>query len=271
MFLVMISLMMELHKTYMGKGNTFDFIKPELFNASLHSLQMIIIWLRFMLVLITNKRIGPFLRMMYLMFAEHTLFIIIFLALLLMSAAVFTAMFHDVSEEYTSFMVSLRTLWSAALATFNMETFGDYSTIGGALLAVYLLMSNVMLLNLIIALLSNVYSNLIQRVDSGHHAVVIDYYNRWQWHDGYGLLIFMPSPLSYLVTIFLPFYLLVERTEWVNDKLCKIFYIFFAIPQFMIFAFGSLWYGILLYFKGFRIYGHIDFEKNRISVAESIM
>jgi len=51
-----------------------------------------------MLVLITNKQIGPFLRMMVFMFAEHNLFIFIFLVLLIMSAAVFTAMFHTVSD-----------------------------------------------------------------------------------------------------------------------------------------------------------------------------
>lgn len=211
MFLIMGSLMMEFHEKYMGKGNTFEFIDPELFNACLHSAQMITIWLRFMLVLITNKRIGPFLRMMNLMLAEHILFILTFAVLLFMSAAVFTAMFYHISDSYTSFLVSMRTLWAAALATFDMEAFGDYNIFGGLLLSIYLLLSNVMLLNLIIALLSNVYSNLMQRVDSGHHAVVIIYYDRWYWDDIYGILIFMPCPFTYLVTFAIPFLLLMKN------------------------------------------------------------
>lgn len=150
----------------------------------------------------------------------------------------------------------MRTLWAAALATFDMEAFGDYSLVGGTLLMIYLLMSNVMLLNLIIALLTNVYNNLIVRVDSGHHAVVIDYFNRWQWHDNYGLLIFLPSPFTYLVNICLPFLLFQKKTKKTNMFLCKIFHIIYAIPLFVYFFIGSFCYISLCYLRGFAITGY---------------
>jgi len=155
----------------------------------------------------------------------------------------------------------VRTLWAAALATFDMEAFGEYSLIGGTLLMIYLLMSNVMLLNLIIALLTNVYNNLIVRVDSGHHAVVIDYFNRWQWHDGYGLLIFLPSPFTYLVNIFIPLLIFKKETTKINLMCCKIFHVIYAIPMFLYFFIGSFMYSILCYFRGFAISGYKEPDK----------
>ena len=133
-----------------------------------------------MSVLITSKRLGPFLRMIYLMIGKVMNFFVIFFCLTICSAAVFTSLFHD-SEPYTNFSSSVRTLFSAALATFDMEGFENNKALGGVLLGMYLLMANVMLLNLLIALLSNVYSDLIIRVDSEHRAVVIAYYNRYYW------------------------------------------------------------------------------------------
>lgn len=43
MFGVMITLMLELHKNYMGQGRLIPFVKPYMFNAGLHSVMMIII------------------------------------------------------------------------------------------------------------------------------------------------------------------------------------------------------------------------------------
>jgi hypothetical protein len=73
----------------------------------------------------------------------------------------------------------VRSLFSAALANFDLAAFDEHLVLGGLLLGIYLLMAHVMLLNLLIALLANVYSDLILRVDSEHRAVVIAYYNRW--------------------------------------------------------------------------------------------
>lgn len=67
MFGLMILIMMELHERFMKEGEPLEMLDGKMFNAGLHSLQMIIVWIRFMSVLITSKSMGPFLRMIYLM------------------------------------------------------------------------------------------------------------------------------------------------------------------------------------------------------------
>ena len=143
-----------------------------------------------------------------------------------------------------------------------MAGFNSNIALGGVMLGVYLLMGNVMLLNLLIALLSNVYSDLIVRVDSEHRAVVIAYYNRFQWDEKYGNLIFLPSPLSYFLFILSPIGLLHKNPKGWNSFLCKCMYIFYAIPQFAFFVVGSLLFLPLMYFKGFMSYGKTGVKKS---------
>mmetsp|Transcript_30713 Transcript_30713/g.5542 ORF Transcript_30713/g.5542 Transcript_30713/m.5542 type:complete len:120 (+) Transcript_30713:2110-2469(+) len=119
---------------------------------------MSIIWLRFMSVMITTKRFGPFLRMIYLMMGEVVNFFLIFLLLGICCGAIFTALFSEYNPNFVDYNTSIRTLFSAALASFDLAAFTKYLAFGGILLGAYLLMANVMLLNLLIALLSNVYS-----------------------------------------------------------------------------------------------------------------
>ena len=65
-------------------------------------------------------------------------------------------------------MISIRTLYSSAIGVFDFWAFEDTENeaLGGFMLGAYLLTANVLLLNLLIALLSNIYSEVITRVDA---------------------------------------------------------------------------------------------------------
>jgi hypothetical protein len=230
MFIIMGSLTLDLHKKYMGEGNTFEDIDPVLFNAGLHSIMISVIWLRLMSVLITTKKLGPFLRMIFLMAKEVVNFFIIYGCLWLCCGAVFTSLFNESSFKFESFSISLRSLFAASLANFDLMAFEENEELGGILLGVYLLMANVMLLNLLIALLSNIYADLIEKVDAEHRAVVISYYNRMFWSMKYGVIIFLPPPFTYLNLILGPIVLLVKNPERWNTIFCKGFYLLYAIP-----------------------------------------
>lgn len=186
-----------------------------------------------MSVLITSKKLGPFIRMIFLMIKQIATFLILFFCLLVCASAIFTSLFNNSGKGYTNFSTSVKTLYSAALANFDLEAFTDNWVLGGILLGAYLLMANVLLLNLLIALLSNIYSDVISKVDSEHRAVVVTYYDRWFWDYRYGFLIFLPSPWSYLSLFIMPFLIFAKKPIKLNNYLCKGFYIMYAIPQFL--------------------------------------
>jgi len=254
MFTIMIILMLELHERYMGDGKALSDVDPKLFNACLHSLMFMVIWLRFMSVLIISKRFGPYLRMIYLMVGETVNFFIIFLCLLVCTSAVFTALFNDSNPDFIDFSMSLRMLYSGALGEFDLTKFTDDKILGSILFSIYLLLANVMLLNLLVALLSNIYTNLVDRIDSEHRAVVISTYNRYNWHEDYGLLIYLPSPITYLLFILSPFVLFTCNPKEYTIKFTKILYAIYAIPQSLVFLVLSILYVPLMFIKGFDCY-----------------
>lgn len=255
MFGTMVALMLGLHEDLVGPGKTFEGGDPVLFNAALHSIMMILIWLRFLSVLITSKKFGPFIRMIYLMIKQVVNFLVLFFCLMVCFAAVFTSLFNESSADYETFTKSVRTLYSSAIGVFDFTAFTENEALGGILLGAYLLAAHVLLLNLLIALLSNIYSEVITRVDAEHRAVVVAYYDRWFWDDSYGVLIFAPSPLTYLVLLISPFVLFSKHPQQFNTFLVKSFYIFYAIPQYLLFLLFSLFMVPLMYFKGFSHYG----------------
>lgn len=270
MFGTMIVLMIGIQNYICGDGKPISDIEPALANALLHSFMMLLIWLRFMAVLLTSKRFGPFLRMIYLMMKQLITFFTIYFAVMLCGAAVFTSLFNNASEKYQSFAVSIRSLFGAAIGDFDLSAFTDYIAVGGILLGAYLIIAFVLLFNLLIALLSNIYESIILRVDSEHRIVLVSYFDRFRWDDRYGLLIFMPSPLSYLVLLCAPFLLKSKDPKSLNTGFCKLFYILYALPQFAIFFSLSCASIPLLFVKGFIIFGKLGKQK-KVKKARQII
>jgi len=111
--------------------------------------------------------------------------------LLLCASSIFTALFSRESESYINFSTSFRTLFQSMLGEFEMEDFGKYQPQGALLLGIFLLISSIMMLNLLIALLGNVYSVLAERVDGEYNVNIINLYSIWNWDDNFGFFIFL--------------------------------------------------------------------------------
>jgi hypothetical protein len=135
---------------------------------------MIIQWLRIMSVMITSKHFGPFLRMIYLIVLRVINFLVIYFCLVFCFSGVFTAMFNTSNPVYfPDFNTSFRSLFSATLNVWDIESFVDHKILGACFLAGWEILSQVILLNILIALLSNVFGDLNEVVDSEHSSVVI--------------------------------------------------------------------------------------------------
>ena len=238
---------------------------PSMYNACLHSFMTVLVWLKFMGILLTYKEFGPFLRMIYLMFKESIDFFVIFLCLLVFSASVFTALFNDKSYKFPDFFTSMQSLYASALGSIDLTAFTEYEFLGGIFYGAYLLVSNVVLLNLLIAILSNVYEDLSSRVDSEHSAVLIAHYNHLEWSENYGFLNLLPSPFSYFSFASLPFFAFMKDTSKLNEALSKCFYSVFALGQFLVFLTASAVCVPLMYLKGFFVYS----KKSKTANSES--
>jgi hypothetical protein len=181
-----------------------------------------------MSVMITSRNFGPFLRMIYLMAGSVTTFLIIYACCLLCFAGVFTAMFNNDSVLYVDFNTTVRSLYAATLNVWDIYDFSENVLVGALVLSFWELLSQVILLNILIALLSNIFGELNAVVDSEHSSVVVQFYNIWQWDKNYGSMIFLPSPFTYLTILTTPFLAMSSDPEPLNTLLSKIFYLPFA-------------------------------------------
>jgi hypothetical protein len=153
-----------------------------------------------------------------------------------------------------SFDISLRTVFSDAMGGFDLTKFTNHLALGASFEAVYLMISNVVLLNLLIAIISNVYETLVEWVDSEHRNVIISYTEKYRWDEKLGFLIYLPSPFAPFVLMITPFVMFSkEKAKW-NNRLCRVFFVFYALGLLAIFVGIGFFYTIPLYFKGFVIY-----------------
>lgn len=253
MFIVTILIMIEIQNKLMGPGKPITFIDPSVFNAILHSIMVVVIWIRFMSLIIASKRFGPFLRMLFLMIESTLNFFVLFTCMGICCSAIFTSLFNASSNQFTNFSTSIRSLFASSVGNFDLTDFSDNIGLGAVLLGIFCVLANALMLNLIIALLANIYDDLKDKVDSEHRAVVVSYYNRWSWDENYGVLIFMPTPLCFLSLMFSPFFLGPEPAKW-NRFYSRVFYVIYAVVQFLFFLLGGLFWLIPCYFKGFLFY-----------------
>lgn len=96
------------------------------------------------------------------------------------------------------------------------------------------------MLNLIIAILTNVYENLVDRVDAEYNSILINYYNRYRWNSKYGFLILLPAPFTLLTILFAPFVIFSSNREKWNTIFSRIGFLIYGIPQFLLYAVVTL-------------------------------
>ena len=93
MFVQMIILAVDLHKSLMGEGNPISFIEPTTYNTLLHGSMLVLVWLKFVSILIAHKTHGPTIRMIYRMAIESFLFFIVYICFNIAAASVFASIF----------------------------------------------------------------------------------------------------------------------------------------------------------------------------------
>ena len=83
-------------------------------------------------------------------------------------SAVFTSIWYEDSEEglYSTFPMSITSLFAASLTVYDTQKFENNKTIGIILLSIFVIVGNIILVNLLIALLSEAFYNVSKEADS---------------------------------------------------------------------------------------------------------
>ena len=233
----------------------------EFVEAIIVSIILIMSWLKVFCILMETLMYGLFIRILMKVFWHVFAFMIINLCITFLFSQIFTIFFRFSNFNFDFFYNSFLFLFGTAFGQVEFDDFTHLSVFGYVCLMLFTTLSNIILFNLIVGMMNNLFENSVEDADAESRAMLVLTHERLRWDDKFGLLILLPSPLnffSFFCNIFLLFYNeQYGNAEKINDILSKIFYIFIAI----IYFFFSAFIGIICYpFSLIKGFYHIIFD-----------
>lgn len=272
MFLMMIFLMAGINQYYAGDGKWLNFISSSDFNALMHAVVLCFVWLKLFSILVVTESYGPLLRIMYIMTIDMMTFLLVYFSALFIGAVIMATLFSGCtsSSKFENFASSFLSLYRIGLGDFTITDYTRYFAFGAVLEGILVVLTNVMLFNVLIAILTVTYEREVEGEESKYRATLIKAYYRWRWDDDYGLLILMPSPITIFITAVLPLLLGVKNSSRITKLFSRIFFILFVLPMFIYFAIMSSLFIPLVYLNSLEAFakGGIKTLEPRIILTE---
>ena len=212
--------------------------EQELIEAIIVSIILIMSWMKVFCILMETVTYGLFIRIMMSVFWHVFAFMLIDICITFLFAQIFTIFFQNSNPKFNLFYNSFLTLFGTAFGQVEFDDFTHLSVFGYVLLMMFTTLSNIMLFNLLVGIINNLFENAIDDADAESRAMLVLTHERLRWDNKYGLFILLPSPFN-IFSLFCNFFLLIYdkkygNTQNINNKLCKIFYIFILMFYFII-------------------------------------
>jgi len=205
-----------------------------------------------------NSEIGPLVKIVEKMLGDFSNFVILYLILVFMFAIVGNINFVFELEEYNGLFESCLTVLDASIGNYDFmlfETilnneflvrFGDVYTI--AIVVTF----NILILNLIIAILSNTYNMFDTKSTGLYLSKILNARDEMTFNENYGAFLLIMAPLNIVVLPFVPSAIFTKPSVKLNVFLTVLQYSVFIVLIYLVFLMGST---ILIPFAYFKTVG----------------
>jgi hypothetical protein len=171
---------------------------------------MIITWLRFFTLFLLLQRISKLLLTLVRMIETTLSLIIILLGYWVIMATIFTILFQEyLPSTYGSFFLTMRSLFDIAVGDYNYYYLGPMNNTHDVFLMFHAWMTNVFLLNYLIALLTMVYYVMLEGGEYSYKALKYKFYEKFKnvLKDETGIreMFINPPPFNIISFFILPF------------------------------------------------------------------
>jgi len=170
---------------------------------------MVVSWARFFLYFLLEKSISRLLLTLVEMVGDTVSFLSLIGCYFLVQASIFTTLFQDTDPpSYGTMILSFRTLFDAGLAVYSYKGMEKKEVVHSILLILHVFLTNVLLLNYLIAILSTTYENMQQSGIFKYKVNLYQYCERYMraYAEGeLGEFVLHPSPMSSFCIIMIPF------------------------------------------------------------------
>jgi hypothetical protein len=169
---------------------------------------LIISWLRFFSYFLVVSKISKITLTLFMMLRETINFMFILSCYMILMSTVFATLFRDANttdaiEDYHSVFTTLRALIDYFLANFQVKDMGNFSTSHSILYIVHVTISNIFLLNFLVAILQTVYDIMIKNGDfyaiEYQYIFITKYMKAMEDDSGYDKLILFPPPINFFL------------------------------------------------------------------------
>ena len=202
-------------------------------------------WLRMFLMLKLTKTFGPLIKIIYAMIRELMIFLVLWGIQLFIFTCVGILVFAGV-PHYDGFMQVLILFFQSALGIWDFSIYDNFylgPQFGQGFHLVFILLNMVLLVNLIIAILSETYQRLSYQKLGLYYDGVIEVIPAYKYKKFYGALIAACPPFNLLVLPFLPFFAFTQnkgKVRRLNNVLVKVIFFPFALIYATLFALVNL-------------------------------
>jgi hypothetical protein len=196
--------------------------------------------MRFIIGLSITRTFGKILSMITVIFSDIVPYLCLNLFVIIAFALLAHMTFYR-ADSFSTFIQSVSTLFNASVGSFDMNTF-DYTQMaeGSTFMTIWIVISNVMLLNLLIAVLSIRYETLAPEAEADYVTLLYSFYKGMAYHVEYGALVSFPPPFNILQIPLTVLYFLPIKKARTNEILFNVSYIPMLILASLIHLLSSL-------------------------------
>ena len=184
--------------------------------------------------------IGPLVKIVEKMFGDFSNFIILYAILVIMFAIIGNANFVFDLTEYKGFFESVLTVLDASIGNYDFGLFEQIdkdflARFGDIYVMAIVVVFNILILNLIIAILSNTYQQFDQKATGLYLSKILNARDYMAFNENYGAFLLIMAPMNIVILPFVPFAMFMKPNVSTNTMLTILQYSVFIIIIYSIF------------------------------------
>ena len=173
---------------------------------------------------------------------DIVVFMLLYLVQLILFASIAHILFTDV-PNYHGLYTGSKTLFDVSLGNYSFKTLQGNSksdTLGDIFVILFLIINNILLINLLIGILASTYAIYEGRGVSLYVNGILQMRSGTEYEGSYGALVSTFPPFNFFLLPLIPFYMVKKETRPMNRKVFHMTYIPVLCFAFLLFIFTSL-------------------------------
>lgn len=207
-----------------------------------------------------NSEIGPLVKIVSKMAGDFFNFVVLYSIMIIMFGVVGNLNFAvTLPQEFGKLFTSIITVLDASIGNYSFDIFKkiilnqQLVLIGDLYIITIVICFNILILNLIIAILSNTYNMFDTKSKGLFLSKILNSRDEMAYDENYGAILLTMTPLNIVTLPFVPYAMFKKPSKEMNRYLTILQYSFYIIVIYAIFLVGSIVMTPIAYLKSISI------------------